>query len=110
MVQITARAHRQMLGDPPHRHRRLRPHPLAHLCQQLLPKLLLAQTSTAPNRLELLAGLSSGIPHSPSNRSTRNHAGRFAHASKYAGQLLQAKLLKGASAATSSARAGFKWT
>ena len=24
MVQITARAHRQMLGDPPHHHRRLR--------------------------------------------------------------------------------------
>ena len=45
MVRITARAHRQMLGDPPHRHRRLRlqapppspraprlnaPHPSAH--------------------------------------------------------------------------------
>ena len=25
MVQITARAHRQTLGDPPQRHRRLRP-------------------------------------------------------------------------------------
>ncbi len=25
MVQITARAHRQTFGDPPHRHRRLRP-------------------------------------------------------------------------------------
>ena len=25
MVQITACAHRQTLGDPPHRHRRLRP-------------------------------------------------------------------------------------
>ncbi len=24
MVQITARAHRQTFGDPPHRHRRLR--------------------------------------------------------------------------------------
>ena len=35
----------------------LRPHPLAHLRQQLLPKLLLAQTPTAPNRLELLAFL-----------------------------------------------------
>ena len=35
----------------------LRPHPLAHLLQQLLPKLLLAQTPTAPNRLELLAFL-----------------------------------------------------
>ena len=34
------------------------------------------------------AGLSSGMPHSPSNRSTRNHAGRFDGASKYAGQLL----------------------
>ncbi|MCX6859299.1 MAG: hypothetical protein NTX70_03600, partial [Verrucomicrobia bacterium] len=33
----------------------LRPHPLAHLRQQLLPKRLLAQTPTAPNRLELLA-------------------------------------------------------
>jgi hypothetical protein len=50
------------------------------------------------------------MPHSPSNRSTRNHAGRFDRASKFAGQLLQAKLLKGASAATSFARAGFKWT
>ena len=35
----------------------LRPHPLAHLHQQLLPKLLLAQTPAAPNRLELLAFL-----------------------------------------------------
>ena len=35
----------------------LRPHPLAHLRQQLLPKLLFAQTPTAPNRLELLAFL-----------------------------------------------------
>jgi hypothetical protein len=35
----------------------LRPHPLAHLRQQLLPKLLLAQTPTTPNRLELLAFL-----------------------------------------------------
>ena len=35
----------------------LRPHPLAHLRQQLLPKLLLAQTSAAPNRLKLLAFL-----------------------------------------------------
>jgi hypothetical protein len=35
----------------------LRPHPLTHLRQQLLPKLLLAQTPTAPNRLELLAFL-----------------------------------------------------
>ena len=25
MVQVTARAHNQALGDPPHRHRRLRP-------------------------------------------------------------------------------------
>jgi len=25
MVQITARAHRQTFGDPPHRHRRLSP-------------------------------------------------------------------------------------
>jgi hypothetical protein len=50
------------------------------------------------------------MPHSPSNRFTRYHAGRFERASKYAGQLLQAKLLKGGSAATSSARAGFKWT
>jgi len=57
MVQITARTHRHTLGDPPHRHRRLRPHPLAHLRQQLLPKLLLAQTSAAPNRLEILAFL-----------------------------------------------------
>ena len=111
MVQITARAHRQMLGDPPHHHRRLRtqarrqshlhriplgpsfeirflpppplqllrddefrlrlrrlsalfavmlrPHPLAHLRQQLLPKRLSAQTPAAPNRLELLAFLRS---------------------------------------------------
>ena len=35
----------------------LRPHPLAHLHQQLLLKRLLAQTPTAPNRLELLAFL-----------------------------------------------------
>jgi hypothetical protein len=35
----------------------LRPHPLAHLRQQLLPKRLLAQTPTAPNRLELLVFL-----------------------------------------------------
>ncbi len=35
----------------------LRPHPLAHLRQQLLPKRLVAQTPTAPNRLELLAFL-----------------------------------------------------
>jgi len=35
----------------------LRPHPLAHLRQQLLPKLVLAQTPTAPNRRELLAFL-----------------------------------------------------
>jgi len=34
------------------------------------------------------AGLSSGMPHPPSNRSTRNHVGRFDGASKYAGQLL----------------------
>ncbi len=34
------------------------------------------------------------MPHSPSNRSTRNHAGRFKRASKYDGQLLQAKLFK----------------
>ena len=33
----------------------LRPHPLAHLRQQLLPKLLLAQTPASPNRLELFA-------------------------------------------------------
>ena len=130
MAQITARAHRQTFGDPPHRHRRLRPHPRAHLRQQLLPKLLLAQTPAAPNRLELLAFLrpapflqrllkplpprrtAKGMPRSPSNsnRSTRNHAGRFERASKYAGQLLQAKLCKGACAATSFARAGFKWT
>jgi hypothetical protein len=50
------------------------------------------------------------MPHSPSNRSTRYHAGRFERASKYAGQLLQAKLFEGASATTSFARAGFKWT
>ena len=56
------------------------------------------------------AGLSSGMPHSPSNRSTRNNAGRFEGASKFTGQLLQAKLSKGASATTSFARAGFKWT
>ncbi len=41
------------------------------------------------------------MPHSPSNRSTRNHAGRFDGACKYAGQLLHAKFRKGASAATS---------
>jgi hypothetical protein len=78
----------------------LRPHPLAHLRQQLLPQLLFAQTPAAPNRLELLAFL----------RSTRNHAGRFERASKYAGQHLQAKVCKGASAATSFTRAEFKWT
>ena len=50
------------------------------------------------------------MPHAPSNRSTRNHAGRFNGASKYAGQLLLAKLSKGTSATTSFARAGFKWT
>ena len=50
------------------------------------------------------------MPHALSNRFTRNHAGRFDGASKYAGQLLQAKLFKGASAATRFARAGFKWT
>jgi hypothetical protein len=50
------------------------------------------------------------MAHSPTNRSTRNHAGRFERASKYAGQLLQAKLFEGASAASSFARAGFKWT
>ncbi|MEY4326629.1 MAG: hypothetical protein RIS24_2800 [Verrucomicrobiota bacterium] len=50
------------------------------------------------------------MPHAPSNRSTRNHAGRFDGASKYAGQLLQAKLCKGASTATRFARAGFEWT
>ena len=33
------------------------PSALAHLRQQLLPKLLLAQTPTTPNRLELLAFL-----------------------------------------------------
>jgi len=33
----------------------LRPHPLAHLRQQLLPKCFLAQTPAAPDRLELLA-------------------------------------------------------
>ena len=54
------------------------------------------------------AGLSLGMPHSPSNRSTRNHAGRLERASKYAGQLLQAKFFKGTSAATRFARAGFK--
>ena len=35
----------------------LRPHPLAHLRQQLLPKRLFAQTPAAPNRFELLAFL-----------------------------------------------------
>ena len=34
------------------------------------------------------SGLSSGMPHASSNRSTRNHAGRFERASKYAGLLL----------------------
>jgi hypothetical protein len=42
--------------------------------------------------------------------SARKRAGRFERASKYAGQLLQAKLFKGTSATTSFARAGFKWT
>ena len=109
----------------------LRPHPLAHLRQQLLPKLLLTKTARhQPRRIGLNsspsasprlssnalssccrpAGLSLGMPHSPSNRSTRNHAGRFERASKFAGQLLQAKLFKVASATTSFARAGFKWT
>jgi hypothetical protein len=107
----------------------LRPHPLAHLRQQLLPKLLLAQTPAAPNRLELITFLRPapflqrpaqaiavppdcpwGCPTRPSNRSPPNHAGRLERASKYAGQLLQANLCKGASATTSFARAGFKWT
>jgi hypothetical protein len=35
------------------------------------------------------------MPHSPSNRSTRNQAGRFDGASRYAGQLLQPKRRKG---------------
>ncbi len=46
----------QLLRDDQFR-LRLRPHPLAHLRQQLLPKLVLAQTPTAPNRLEPLAFL-----------------------------------------------------
>ena len=55
----------QLLRDDEFRHRlrrlrallavMLRPHPLAHLRQQLLPKRLFAQTPTALNRLELLA-------------------------------------------------------
>jgi hypothetical protein len=80
----------------------LRPDPLAHLRQQLLPKLLLTKTARhQPRRIGLNsslsfnpsrssnarssrcrpAGLSLGMPHSPSNRSNRNHAGRFERAS-----------------------------
>jgi hypothetical protein len=47
------------------------------------------------------------MPHSPSNRSTRNHAGRFDGASQYAGQLLQTKAFKVWSVGTDFARAGF---
>ena len=106
----------------------LRPHPLAHLRQQLLPKLLLAQTPAAPNRLELITFLRPApflqrplkplpprrtvLGDAPLAKATGppNHAGRLERASKYAGQLLQANLCKGASATTSFARAGFKWT
>ncbi len=35
------------------------------------------------------------MPHSPNSRSTRNHVGRFAEASRYAGQLLHQEKMIG---------------
>jgi hypothetical protein len=69
----------------------LRPQPLAHLRQQLLPKCFLALLRPAP----------------------RSHAGRCDGASKYAGQLLQAKRFIGWSTGSIPRlrdRAGLRWT
>jgi hypothetical protein len=106
------------------------PDRLAHLRQQFLPKCSVAQTPAAPYQVELRvvflasrfqrplelrrpAGLSFGMPHSPSNRSTRSQAGRFDGASRYAGQLLQPKRRKGWSTGNIPrpwTQAGLRWT
>ncbi len=45
---------------------------------------MISSASACSNRCRP-AGLSLGMPDSPSNRSTRNHVGRFERASKCAG-------------------------